>query len=494
MDARKTKMMRALLSLGLGMACVVSTATDRKAAFEMNRRLGRGINIGNTFEASPNENSWGNPWNPEYLKMIGELGFNHVRLPVNWDMEARAMQSAPYTIKPEFLDRIKGIVDEAIRNKLIIIVNMHHHHKLLHGNPDANKDRFLSQWEQIAEAFKDHPDGLIFEVMNEPQGKLTGAKWGEFFNLALSKIRQSNPKRIVLLSAPTDGQTGVEVPDDPYLIFTPHLYIPFFFTHQSASWEKGSSAWQGTKWYDTAYEREQITNYVDGLVEFGKRNNIPEHIGEFGTIGNADMQSRARWTTFVARLFEKNKFSWAYWEFSSLFGIYDPAAKTYRQELVDALIKNPMPAPRTAKLETLYESDFSKGSQGWHFNVNSGAKAENTTRDGAMVLNITNPGKSGWNVQLKKGRYPLKQGELYMVKFSAKDTSGRKIISYVGNPPAPWSHYNNCQLTDAAKDISYCFSMGKKDDAESILTLDIGGGKPSEFTIEKIGLYRVVLE
>ena len=36
---------------------------QREAAFELNTRLGRGINMGNAFEA-PTETEWGNPWKP----------------------------------------------------------------------------------------------------------------------------------------------------------------------------------------------------------------------------------------------------------------------------------------------------------------------------------------------------------------------------------------------------------------------------------------------
>ena len=93
---------------------------ERSHAFEVNHRLGRGINIGNTFEA-PSETEWGNPWNPEYFKIISDLGFTHVRVPVRWEPSHRSMAVAPYTIYNSFLERIKGVVDEALKNKLHII-------------------------------------------------------------------------------------------------------------------------------------------------------------------------------------------------------------------------------------------------------------------------------------------------------------------------------------------------------------------------------------
>ena len=53
-------------------------------------------------------------------------------------------------------------------------------------------------------------------------------------------------------------------------------------------------------------------------------------LGEFGAFQGADMESRAQWTRFVAREAEKCGFSWAYWEFCSGFGAYDPKAESWR--------------------------------------------------------------------------------------------------------------------------------------------------------------------
>jgi endoglucanase len=50
------------------------------------------------------------------------------------------------------------------------------------------------------------------------------------------------------------------------------------------------------------------------------------------------MDARARWTEAVVRDAEARNISWAYWEFGSGFGIYDPRAKIFRDALVKALL------------------------------------------------------------------------------------------------------------------------------------------------------------
>jgi len=71
------------------LAAMVLSAQNREHAFEVNNRLGRGINYGNIFEA-PTETEWGNPWKPEYAKIIADLGFSHVRIPIRWEPAARS--------------------------------------------------------------------------------------------------------------------------------------------------------------------------------------------------------------------------------------------------------------------------------------------------------------------------------------------------------------------------------------------------------------------
>lgn len=312
-------------------------------AFEMNQRLGRGMNIGNTFDALPSRQS---KFDPDDLRKIAQLGFTHVRLPIRWEREDRSLEISPYTIDPVFFKTIQLVVDSALKNHLHIIINMHHHDDLM-ADPIGQKSRFLSQWKQIAEYFKNYPDSLLFEILNEPHDKITPELWNEFSGEAIQVIRYSNPKRCILLSGANWSGVKLEslnIPDDKYLILTAHYYNPLQFTHQGAEWTAGSDAWIGTTWNDTPAERLKIIEDFQRIIQISKDRNIPIHIGEFGTNRKADMPSRVRWTRFLARWFEQEGFSWAYWEWNTKFGVYDPQNKSYRTDLLNALIKDKMPS------------------------------------------------------------------------------------------------------------------------------------------------------
>jgi endoglucanase len=106
-----------VVSLLLFLALPHQNTAQTLTPTELNKKLGKGINMGNMFEA-PSETAWGNPFKDDYFKRIADLGFNSVRVPIRWDVAERAAQNAPYTVNPVFLTRIKTIVDNAIANKL----------------------------------------------------------------------------------------------------------------------------------------------------------------------------------------------------------------------------------------------------------------------------------------------------------------------------------------------------------------------------------------
>lgn len=456
-------------------------AQDRTKAFEVNNRLGRGINMGNAFEA-PSETAWSNPWKPEYWRIISELGFTHVRVPIRWEPADRSMAAAPYTIYPVFLNRIKQVVDTALKYNLHVILNMHHHDALF-ANPTGQKDRFLAQWRQIGEFFQSYSDSLLFEVLNEPNGNLTAEMWNQYFPDALAEIRKTNPNRIVVMGTAEWGGLGglskLEVPDDENIILTIHYYNPFQFTHQGAEWSgEQSQAWLGTKWLDTEADREVIHNEFKVAKSFSETHNLPVHIGEFGAYSKADLASRVRWTTYLSRWFEQQGFSWAYWEFSAGFGIYNPTTKKILEPLANALLINEIPEPARVEATSVYTSNFTTSNDGWNLQVNSGSGASGSmTRSGAKLnIGITNGGTQGWHVQLVKGNIPLQAGKTYRVSFRASAPTARSFTAYTGKASDPWnsySGYNSFYVTPEEDRYSYVFTPNTAD-AAARMVFDLG--------------------
>lgn len=342
--------MRHLLPVGLLLTAVAASVPYLAPASErddrsstdvhaVNKKLGRGINLGNALEA-PKEGAWGVTLQASYFRIIKEAGFDTVRLPVKWSAHADA--EPPYTIEPRFAERVDWAIDQALANHLQIIVNVHHYEGA-DTEPDRHLARLAKLWEQIAARYKDRPAGVILELYNEPHDKLTNAKWNTALVELLRTVRKTNPTRPVIVG-PVQWNgiralDGLELPrDDRNLIVTVHLYEPFEFTHQGASWVKGSDRWKGRLWTGTEAEQTAVRKLLEQAADWGKKHDRPIFLGEFGAYEGADIASRARWTRFVAREAEKLGFSWAYWEFCAGFGVFDPKTEQWRAALKGALL------------------------------------------------------------------------------------------------------------------------------------------------------------
>jgi endoglucanase len=328
-----------LLAASLRLAAASKAASMEKDAFQYNRALGRGVNLGNALDA-PKEGAWGITLQEDYFKTIKEAGFDSVRIPVSWSTHAQ--REAPFAIDPVFFERVDWAIRQALSRGLVAVID-DHHNEGMEKEPEKNLPRLKAIWKQVAERYRNQPDGLSFEILNEPTGKLTDALWNEMFPQLLGVIRASNTRRIVIVGpgrwnnlSELDALTLPE--NDRRLIVTFHYYSPMSFTHQAASWIKGSDKWKGNAWTGTLAQRVELRRDFDKAAAWGKKNGRPLYLGEFGAYSAADMDSRARWTRAVAGAADERGMSRAYWEFASGFGVYDPKANAWRKPLLNALL------------------------------------------------------------------------------------------------------------------------------------------------------------
>ena len=317
----------AMVSLGC-----LARATDEVVA------IGHGVNLGNMLEA-PREGAWGETVHEEYFPLIKQAGFTVVRVPMSWAAHVGA--GPDFKIDPAFLARVDWVVAQGEKNGLDVILDSHNDETLV-KNPEANADRFVAIWKQLAEHFQDAPPTILFELFNEPNGKLDAPKWNALVARTLAVVRATNPTRTVVVGPV--GWNGIwalaklELPEsDRHLLVTVHFYEPFHFTHQGASWAEGSDAWLGTTW-GTDADKKKIVDSFDQAAAWGTAHRRPMYLGEFGAFSRSPMEGRAQWTAFVARTAEMHHMPWTYWEFCAGFGVYDPKAKQWRQPLLEALL------------------------------------------------------------------------------------------------------------------------------------------------------------
>ena len=347
-------------------------------------RMRRGINIGNALEA-PEEGQWGVIIKDEYFRIIREAGFDTVRIPIRWS--AHAEDKPPYKIDDEFFSRIDWVVNKSLEQKLITIINIHHYEEIME-DPTGHRERFLALWRQISNHYRDYPENLYFELLNEPHGRLTSKIWNDLLAEAIKIIRETNPTRRIIVG-PTDwnsinGLEGLVIPGhDRNIIVTFHFYTPFEFTHQGAEWVSPSPP-IGKKWLGTEAERKQITSLLDRAIQWSRKHgNLSLFLGEFGAYSKADMDSRVRWTYFVAREAEKRNIAWCYWEFCAGFGAYDPKEDRWRKPLLYALV----PKPNKHLVSAITEFGKISGT-GWYDEGTYATIKLDRTATGFLVRNV----------------------------------------------------------------------------------------------------------
>jgi endoglucanase len=308
------------------------------------RSLGRGINMGNMLEA-PREGDWGVKLQPDYADKVAGI-FTTVRIPVRWSNHASP--GADATIDEAFAKRVDAAVDMFLAKGMYVILDLHHYSQI-YGDPQLPNEfrvdpsvvdqRLVNMWKQIAARYRNRPPKLMFELLNEPHGRLNGPAWNRLAAQTLAAVRATNPTRTVFIG-PGEWNSITELPKlrlppDRNIIVMVHNYDPFAFTHQGVDFMPQYPV--GPTCCD-AKQRRQITDALDAARRWSDDSGYPVYLGEWGSHDKADMRSREAYTRFVRDEAERRGIGWAYWEFASSFGVYSPKSNSWIEPIRHALL------------------------------------------------------------------------------------------------------------------------------------------------------------
>jgi endoglucanase len=312
-------------------------AFEKDNSFELVKRLGRGVNILG-YDPVWDDFAKGR-FKEKHFRIIREAGFQSVRL--NLHVLQRMDETNGFKLEDSWLKILDWAVNGALDNGLAVILDLHNFTDVA-KDPEAFKPRIMAFWRQIARRFRDAPDSLLFEILNEPNGKLTPGLWEEYWSEALAVIRATNPNRAVVIGPPfwngIGGLDQLTLPeDDRNIIVTVHYYEPFSFTHQGASWSPETVQLSGVRWGSEA-EKKRLEDDFRRVQQWSLERRRPILLGEFGAYEKGPMDSRAAYTAAVARTAESLGWAWTYWQFDSDFIIYDIDMDRWVEPILKALI------------------------------------------------------------------------------------------------------------------------------------------------------------
>jgi endoglucanase len=316
-------------------AVLVSRAHGaEQAALHGAAGLGRGINIlgyDGIWQGAENA-----PFRLENLTAIQKAGFSHVRI----NFFGFKYMDSENILDDAVMKRLDVVIEEVLARKLIPILD-EHDTDFCQRNIPGCAGKLKSFWRQIASRYAGKYPALVFEILNEPGGRMTQADWNSLLNECLRDVRITNPERAVIAAALNTEDATIEelvLPaDDRNLIVTFHYYAPIQFTHQGAPWSRTFSKIGPLDW-GTPEDEAKVGADFERIRLWSERERRPIYLGEFGVYERAPPASRLRYLSFVARSADRFGWAWAYWQFDHDFAAFDSVRQTWKRDVLNALI------------------------------------------------------------------------------------------------------------------------------------------------------------
>ena len=299
---------------------------DRPAT-EVITDMAPGWNLGNTFEAVADwmggalwnnggglamETGWQDTKTTQALiDYVKSLGFKSIRIPCAWAF-GHISDASTYEIDSEWMARVKEVVDYCINDGLYVVLNDHWDGGWLENHikdSDAatiqkNKEILTALWTQIANAFIDYDEHLLFAGLNEPNAEDQAAtdnliQYNQTFVDAVRATGGNNAKRILVVQGPstniehTCNYMAGKMPTDIVegkLAIEVHYYNPWQFwgMENDESWGNVFYYWgegnhhEGSKHNATWGEEEDMQKQLVKMSTLFVDKGYPVVIGEFG--------------------------------------------------------------------------------------------------------------------------------------------------------------------------------------------------------------------
>jgi len=333
-------------------------------------KLYRGVNLGGFLsQCEHSDEHYRTFISEEDIRRIAEWGFDHVRLPIDYEV----LENEDGRMKPQGYGYVRDAVSWCRKYSLDIVLDLHKAPGYSFGdagdkqknnlleNPEL-RQRFIRLWENMANEFGSC-DNAAFELLNEVVELEYVEPWNQLIRDTVSAIRRITGKTPIIYGGVLWNSAytvkHLEAPQDDNTIFTFHFYEPLIFTHQKAYWIKnldrertvpypGSMEYyrkhsaelgiQGGPFENTRAKEmgpEFIEEIVLEAVRAAKKAGVRLYCGEFGVIDQAPVTDTLQWFKDVDGIFRKYDIGCAVWTYKEMdFGLIGPHYDRIRDDLI----------------------------------------------------------------------------------------------------------------------------------------------------------------
>ncbi len=271
-----------------------------QSAQEWTRDVVMGWNLGNSLECPNTETEWGNPKTTKaMIHAVRESGFNAIRIPVRWINHVT--NQSTMTIDPNWLARVKEVVDWALEEDMYVMINSHHE-EWYDRNPYYNKQeennaKIYAMWTSIATYFRDYGEKLIFAGTNEitvnwaaptTEQQAVQNSYNQTFVNAVRATGGKNYYRNLVVQtfacSPYHGLNGFTIPNDPVegrLSVEFHYYDPYEYCGNCTYYYWGN-AYKDKGRILTSSTEQTITNLFDRITNTWTKKGHGVVMGEYG--------------------------------------------------------------------------------------------------------------------------------------------------------------------------------------------------------------------
>jgi len=281
----------------------------------------------------------------EDFRRVAAMGMNTVRFYLNY--LTFEDNHAPYTYKQSGWDWLNQNIAWAKKNNIYLILNIHvppggfqsnGQGGALWNNPE-NQKRLKALWHNIAKRYAQEPTIVGYDLLNEPVVTQSIRQWQQLAQQLADTIRQADTNHLLIverLNAVNNNWNNVNADqnffliNDPNTLYTFHFYLPFTYTHQHATWAKMGD---GGKYPDETHREQKnlvrnkayLAHQLEQFLAFGRKNNVPLYLGEFGLIKNCFEPGKGgiQWVSDMVDLLKQHQVHFTYHVYhEDNFGIY----------------------------------------------------------------------------------------------------------------------------------------------------------------------------